>query len=157
MLNFTHNTAQPFQIATHFSLCKTSFLENLLQKTTLDEYVQKLVKNAELIELFSNALPKDLSSNHFSHNENTLVAFVALYKNTDIFFISNISVIDVYTGMQLGTQLLKYTIKWTKGHGSKILKLEVAKDNTSARCFYEKFSFIYDEEREKSYFMSLQV
>ena len=107
---------------------------NLSQRVCIDEYLEKLAKNAEVIIIRS---------------EQSIIGFLAAYMNNTtekIAYISLIGVTSSFMGKGIGSKLFDCCVNMAKEKGMTKLRLEVDNDNISAIKFYEKhgMKFISD-------------
>lgn len=130
VLIFKHNYASFEELLCFFEKNADLFVPDLnLQVESLYVYVDKLKKNATIIE---------------AYDDGTLVGLVAIYLNnyeTKIAFISSILVSAEYQGKRIARTLLKMAIKAAVLKKFAILKLEVFNNNDKAINLYKKLGF----------------
>lgn len=122
------------------------FLEKLnidksgeLLEVNIAVYVEKILKHATIIEI---------------RNNERLVAFIAYYDNDLNFSNAFLSMLAVETNsrkMGYGKSLLEFSIKEIEKKGFKSYGLEVKKNNDKAILLYEKYGFVYLEDRKNDF------
>ena len=103
------------------------------------KYVDKIEEYATIISIFNN---------------DHLIALIAFYENDsnlDLAFLSMLAVRKDFKKMGIGKNLLNFSIKELKKKGFNNYGLEVRKDNINAIKLYEKYGFIYKEERKNNF------
>ncbi len=130
------NTATKTDILTHFSSCDPDFIHDLSLKVNLEEYADKIGSKATLYEAWEGQ---------------SLIGLIAVYRNDEFDFITNVSVSSLYKGQGIASRLLKEYLKTMHTE----VRLEVAKSNRAAHELYKKFGFQLYDENEASNFLKL--
>lgn len=105
----------------------------------IHEYINKIEKNSTIISISKNKI---------------LRAFIAYYDNDpdcDLAFLTMLAVESSSRKMGYGKSLLEISIKEIEKKGFNRYGLEVNKNNIKAIQFYEKYGFIYLEDRKKDF------
>lgn len=109
---------------------------------SLDEYSNKLFKNAETIVFVE---------------DNKVLGFASFYCNnmdTKVAYLSQIAVRPECGSMGIGTLLIKECERISKENGMKKLRLEVYNDNIVGNNFYKKNNYTYESDvSDKSKYM----
>lgn len=114
-------------------------MNNELLSLDVVEYVEKIKEHASIISV---------------HNNDSLVAFIAYYDNDpnfDFAFLSMLAVSNDFKGMGYGKSLLEISIRKIEKKGFKRYGLEVKKNNFDAIKLYEKYGFVFKEERKNGF------
>lgn len=115
--------------------------KGILTIENVENYVNKLLENAEVIPYYS---------------ERRIKAFIAFYANApkkDKAFLTLILVSQEMQGRKIGKFLLDFSIKVLTEKGFKEYDLEVLKQNEKALKLYENFGFELVGEKELFYIM----
>lgn len=132
-------------VITHLMSCDKDFITDLQSKVDIEEYADKIVKNATTIEGWEN---------------DKLVGLIAIYLNneqTKAGFITNVSVLPSYKGTGLAKELLKRCVQKAKDSYFNSILLEVNKDNMRAINFYKKNKFEETNQKDTSLIMKLEL
>lgn len=100
----------------------------------LDEYAEKLFKNAMVISLLY---------------DNEIIGFAAFYCNDNInkiAFLSQIGVLNNYKSKGYGTFLIKKAEELSKSNNMEKMRLEVYDNNLNGICFYKKNGYIFEKK-----------
>lgn len=111
------------------------------QEDALLEYSQKIYDKSSIIGVIVN---------------DEIVGLAAVYINdheTKQAYLTYIALLESYTHMGFGAELLSRVIKLAIDEGMTSIKLEVKKTNDRARAFYNKHSFsdLYDAAENSVY------
>ncbi len=145
MIEYTISKSTDIEILDHFKQCNQEFFQSLCKRVNIEKYIKKLVENSMRFEVW---------------DKNKLIGLVAVYFNDTINYygyVTNVSVVKQFTGKSIATELLKFTFEYAKKHNFKEIILEVATDNYSAICLYEKLNFTVSEKKEKTLIMKYIV
>jgi len=122
----------------------TIFNDELIS-TDIDEYVNKIIKNASIITLYENEM---------------MCGFIAFYNN-DVAnknaFITMIAINPLCQGKGFSEMLLKFSIDKLKLSNYKQYSLEVLKSNEKAISLYKKNGFNIFQETDTHYKMILEL
>ncbi len=135
-ISYKIDTATKADILMHFSSCDPDFIRDLSLKVNLEEYANKIVSKAGLYEAW---------------DEKNLIGLIAVYRNDEFDFITDISVSSLHKGQGIASRLLKQYLKSMHTE----VRLEVAKNNMAAHELYKKFGFQLYDENETSSFLKL--
>lgn len=127
MSSYRTNTASREQILQHFKECE--FEPQLESYVDLEEYIEKILKNAERFECWA---------------DNSLAGLVALYaNNTDTreCFVTMVSVGAQYGGKGIAGALIERAIIYSRENKFERMGLEVFLTNQRAIKIYDKFGF----------------
>ena len=107
------------------------------------------------IETIGKLSKKFHSNGHviYATEDNLPLGFCAYYANDYTnynAYLSMIIVVSAAQGMGIGKTLLKKVIDDCRIKGMRYIRLEVAKDNNLAICFYEKNGFHFEREASQS-------
>ncbi len=104
------------------------------------------------IKLYSIKLSKYAQFLLFKDGE-TLAGFTAYYRNSDAkqIYITSICVTEAYERKGIGSEMLDFLQQNHKNFES--IALEVNKQNTTAKAFYDKHGFLQQEDRGKKLLM----
>lgn len=100
----------------------------------LDEYAEKLFKNAMVISLIY---------------DNEIIGFAAFYCNDNInkiAFLSQIGVLSNYKYKGYGTILIKKAEELSKSNNMEKMRLEVYDNNLKGISFYKKNGYIFEKK-----------
>jgi ribosomal protein S18 acetylase RimI-like enzyme len=137
-------TASSEDILKHLIECDTNFIPPLSQKVALEEYSQKLFEMSITFEAWINK---------------ALIGLIAGYFNqdTNICFISNVSVLLGYQGKGIAHQLMINCIEYSRNKNNSRIILEVNNANVVAIAFYKKIGFIDSGNRGDSIIKELNL
>jgi ribosomal protein S18 acetylase RimI-like enzyme len=125
------------EIEDFLKLNDNDFFESLSSRVNIQEYSQKLHKNATHFTLYDN---------------NKLVGFSPCYFNDeakDIVYISSLTIRKGYRGLGFGSELIKYIKKHANKNGFLNIVVSVHCDNKISINFYKKNSFnLLDKNNE---------
>lgn len=122
-------TANEKEVSGHLAECKDAFIPALDKKVNIAEYSKKIVENSVTFEAWANA---------------ELVGMIAAYfndKNNHTGFITNVSLINEYSGKGIASGLLDSCIVFAKEKGFKEIVLEVNAASLPAIKLYKKKHF----------------
>lgn len=115
----------------------------ILSKTSLDDYINKIIEFATIIPYYNDTLMK---------------GFIAYYSN-DVLkknaYLTLIAVHEGYHGEGIGKLLLQTSIADLIHRNFLNYKLEVFKNNLKAINLYKKFGFLVEEDLGDAYLMNL--
>lgn len=133
MIIYKHNNATTNQIYNLLTECDNNFIPKLSLRVNIIEYAEKLSNNAENFEAWEG---------------DKLIGIVSIYIDNKEYsgFITNVSVLSLFTGKSIGTNLLKRTVFFAKQKRLEYIKLEVHKENLAAINLYNKNGFIVLKE-----------
>jgi ribosomal protein S18 acetylase RimI-like enzyme len=123
------NRAVEKEILEHLLCCDVDFVPPLSGRVALNDYAKKISSKAMRFEAWS---------------DHTLVGLVAAYCNDptkQVAYITNVSVLKVWTGEGIAFSLLQQCIAHATTLGMQQISLEVASDNVPAIKLYEKGGF----------------
>ncbi|WP_422361718.1 GNAT family N-acetyltransferase [Reichenbachiella sp.] len=134
---FFENLSTTEDIFKHLLICDESFKPPLSETIELGQYAQKLFEHATRLEFWT---------------DNDLVALSAFYLKKELksAFITNFSVIPLYTGTGLAQKLMNYTLEYLSNADITTIELEVKKINKRATGFYFKNNFEKKTEGNQS-------
>lgn len=124
------NQASAEQIAEHLSRCDADFVPPLSTRVKIKDYALKIASKATRFEAWSGG---------------ALVGLVATYDNDQekrIAYITNVSVLNEWTGQGIAQSLMNQCVAHVNILGMRQISMEVAADNTPAINLYEKSGFI---------------
>lgn len=126
---FKTKTASEGDIRSHLNLCDDFFSPPLSSRINIDQYAEKIVKNAITFEAW---------------NKNELIGLIAAYLNIEnqTSFITNVSVLKEFMGTGVSGKLLSNGFDYLLTNHYKKVDLEVNKNNTKAIDFYKKHNFM---------------
>ena len=122
-------TANVKEVSGHLEKCKEAFTPPLDKKVNIAEYSKKIVENAVTFEAWA---------------DNELVGMIAAYFNdkaNHTGFITNVSLINEYSGKGIASRLLDNCIRFAKDKGFKEIVLEVHAASLPAIKLYTKYHF----------------
>lgn len=127
-MNFALDSADAGQLLAHLRDVDSSFQPPLSSRVDLADYADKLAARARRVEAWSDGV---------------LVAVIAMYANdeTQVGFITNVSVLPGYQGQGLAGELLTRTLALATDLRLPRLRLEVYADNTAALALYRRHGF----------------
>lgn len=123
------NTATCGQLAEHLQRCDTQFVPELSARVDIGEYAKKIANRAVRLEAWS---------------DDSLVGLVAAYGDDAlrrIAFVTSVSVLRDWTGLGIGTRLMRDCVEYAKLNGLRRISLEVAVEQRLAVRLYEKCGF----------------
>lgn len=139
------STANAGRIAEHLRLCDAQFAPRLSTRVDIGEYAQKIADRAVRFEAWS---------------QGSLIGLVAAYADDvahRIAFITSVSVSTGWTGLGIGTRLMRDCIEYAKLNGMREVHLDVAAGQTAAVRLYEKCGFSGGETRAGLLRMHLEL
>lgn len=142
-IDYKTNASNSFDILYHLKKADNYFIPKLSSRVNLEEYSVKLRTFSKTFEAWCN---------------NELIGFIALYlkENKDA-FISNISVLNNFNGLGIGTILIKNCNDYLKSLSFEKIELEVNKENLAALRFYKKNNFKQISKNENSIFLTYKI
>lgn len=137
-------TATEQEICLHLKECNDNFFPPLVERVIIEEYAKKIESMSITFEAWS---------------ENILVGLIAAYMDATKHsaFITNVSVLKTFMGKSLAAELTKRCIEYAKQNNLKELKLEVHKNNASAKSLYKKNNFIKYDSKGDLDLMKLEI
>ena len=142
-IEYRNNVSNSSDILSHLMMVDNNFIPKLSSRVNLEEYSIKLRAFSKTFEAWYN---------------NELIGFIALYLKEDkSAFISNLSVLENYNGLGIGTELIKNCSNYLNSIGFEKIELEVNKDNLQALKFYEKNNFKHISKKENSIFLTSKI
>jgi ribosomal protein S18 acetylase RimI-like enzyme len=137
-LKYTVNESNSNQIYNHLELINHLFLPPLDSYVNLKTYSLKIHKSAIKFECWE---------------DKKLIGLVAVYlndKESKRGYITNVSILDNYTGFGIASLLIARSIKKAKELGFNYIDLEVFKNNINALNLYKKLGFlVYSTSQNK--------
>jgi ribosomal protein S18 acetylase RimI-like enzyme len=129
-IHYREQTASREDIQTHLTACDGQFFPRLSSRVNLCDYSSKLFEQACTFEAW---------------HEQSLAGLVAVYFQDTVDrsgFISNVSVLQAYSGEGLASGLMGRCTEKARKLGLRELRLEVATVNSPAIHLYRKFEFV---------------
>ena len=126
---YRHNLAASPEVLAHLLLCDKEFIPKLSERVALTDYSDKLVEHAERFEAWSSG---------------ELIGLLAAYANdpnSELAYISNVSVVSTWQGQRIAANLLERCIRFLATSGYKEVRLEVGAENTPALRLYKQCGF----------------
>ncbi len=141
VIDYKIKTADAASVLVHLNKCKDNFMPALDKIVDIREYSKKIVENSITFEAWVN---------------NNLAGLIAAYfndKKNQSGFITNISIVNEYTGKGLALELLKNCIAYGKQKKFKEIHLEVFHENKHAIRLYQKNDFYQTAVKDDFVFM----
>jgi ribosomal protein S18 acetylase RimI-like enzyme len=138
-------TAGIKHVVTHLLSCKDDFIPALDKTVDIAAYSKKIVENAITFEAWKNEY---------------LVGLIAVYCNDvekKTAFITNVSVLNEFSGKGIAGTLLKNSISYITAENFRTIKLEVNQKNKQAINLYKKHKFDETALNVESVTMSLNL
>lgn len=132
--DYVSNQASEIEIARFLTHCDASFVPPLSGRVDIANYARKLASRATRFEAWSGG---------------SLVGLVAAYcsyPESPVGYITSVSVLPGWTGMGVGTRLMRLCIDFAKHAGMHQISLEVAAANVDAIRLYESCGFTAGEQ-----------
>lgn len=129
-LHYVINVAEEKEIFFHLKECKDYFIPSLDKTVDIANYSKKIFDKAVRFEAW---------------DKEVLVGVLAVYfnnLNNRIGYITNVSVLNRYSGRGIASNLIKNCIQYATENNFKEIVLEVNNENESAINLYKKFNFI---------------
>ncbi len=145
MTEYKKNTATEVEILDHLKKSDQQFIPQLSSRVNLEVYAQKLSKFADNFEVWV---------------DNELAGIVAAYMNDRLegrAFISNVSVLEKFTGKGYASRLLENCIQDAKSNCFKEVVLEVNSNNQPACSLYYKKGFRLKENHNDIFKLILEI
>ena len=123
------NKASAAEICAHLSSCDADFVPRLSTRVEMQDYAKKIASRATRFEAWAG---------------DKLVGLMAVYCNNQeqrIAFITSVSVLKIWAGKGIATNLLAQCVEHAKMSGMQQVSLEVAQNNLPAVKLYEKMGF----------------
>lgn len=142
---FTIKQALEEEIYQHLLKCSDYFLPPLAETVDIKSYAKKIFENAVTFEAW---VQKDL------------IAMVAAYINDEqcrMAYITNVSVVNSYSGKHIASGLLKNCIQYTADKKFSEIRLKVFIDNIRAIQLYQKLNFENVEVKGEYLIMKLDL
>lgn len=124
------NQSKRNDIYDHLLDCAGLFVPPLNIKVDIDYYTNKIYENADTFEAWDN---------------DELIGLVAIYCTNfedQEAYITNVSVVEAFSGMGIASELLSMCIKYVESINFKKIVLKVNENNSIARSLYKKFGFV---------------
>ncbi len=100
---------------------------------------------------FSDEAQNKLASYLVAERDGKILGYIGYWRVVDEGHITNVAVLPECRRQRLASTLLESIIKEAYNDGLILLTLEVRKNNTPAKCLYEKFGFKKLGERKNYY------
>lgn len=145
LVEFYLNKATEAQITNHFLLCDADFVPKLSERVEITNYANKIVDRAMRFEAWVDGM---------------LVGLVAAYCNDNehlTAYITSVSVLKVWQGRGVASQLIQQCIGRVKLLGFKNIELEVDSVNVAAVRLYEKMNFMINRMNDRTMIMQLNA
>lgn len=146
MMNFNYsvNKSSLYQVKSHLYECNYDFIPILSSYIDIDSYSEKLTQKATRVEVFEG---------------NRLIGLIAVYiiEEKSLCYISNVSIIAVFTGGGLATILFNKTLQLLRLYNVKYIQLQVDLSNINAIAFYQKMGFKSQITNENKLLMILYL
>lgn len=142
---FKVNIASEAEIEEHLSDCDSHFVPRLSERVKINEYAKKIATKAMRFEAWCGA---------------KLVGLVAAYcndKETYISYITSVSVLRNWIGKRIAFHLMERCVDYAKKNESRLVVLEVGRDNRPAIKLYEKMGFVMSKSNEVCVSMTLNL
>lgn len=142
---FTIKQASEEEIYLHLLKCNDYFLPPLAETVDIKLYAKKIFENAITFEAW---MQKDL------------IAMAAAYINDEqgrIAYITNVSVVNSFSGRHIASELLKNCIQYTARKKFSEIRLEVFVGNFRAIQLYQKLNFANVEVKGEYLIMKLSL
>lgn len=139
------NRASAEQISEHLSCCDGAFVPPLSERVSIDDFVHKIAGKAMRFEAWLDG---------------ELIGLVAAYCNdseTNVAFITSVSVLPGWQGRGIATQLITRCINHARALSFVCIELEVDSRNRAVVGLYEKLGFLIDRTNGHSAIMNLPV
>lgn len=142
-IDITINKSIYFEVNEHLNKCSKTFTPVLSNYVNINDYSKKLIENATRIEAYHNGI---------------LIGLIAIYISitNKISFITNVSVLEDYTGQGIATMLIKKAIKINELKKIDLIRLKVDSKNLKAISFYNKIGFQNESINENKLTMYLK-
>jgi ribosomal protein S18 acetylase RimI-like enzyme len=127
-ITYRVDTSSYKEILRHFNEADSSFIPPLSNSVSLKEYALKLSNKSTRYECW---------------HKKKLVGLVAVYFNNEenSGYITNVSILEEFSGMKIASSLLKSILIFSKDKGLLKINLHVHQDNMRAIKFYESMGF----------------
>ena len=145
LVEFYLNKATEAQITNHLLLCDADFVPKLSERVEISNYANKIVDRAMRFEAWVDGM---------------LVGLVAAYCNDNehlTAYITSVSVLKVWQGGGVASQLIQQCIGRVKLLGFKNIELEVDSVNVGAIRLYEKMNFMINRMNDRTMIMQLNA
>jgi ribosomal protein S18 acetylase RimI-like enzyme len=134
-INYKIKKASAKEINLHLEECKYNFNPPLDHRVNIQEYSRKIFEKAITFEAWLGNVLAGLAAAYFNDWE---------HKRG---YISDVSIIKDYQGMDIASVLMQMCIDYANKHHFKEVELEVHKKNTPAIKLYKKFGFQFFEDK----------
>jgi ribosomal protein S18 acetylase RimI-like enzyme len=138
-------TATEKDILAHLMERNNSFSPPLAERIDLKEYSRKIFEKSITFEAWRDYLLVGLIAAYFDENFGHSA------------FITNVSVLQGFTGLGIASELLNKCIGYARKKNFREIKLEVNKDNDHAINLYKRFDFISDGTRDDFLKMKIEI
>lgn len=142
-IDITINKSIFFEVNDHLNRCAKNFTPILSDYVNINDYSRKIIQNATRIE---------------AYHDDILVGLIAIYIDitNKISFITNVSVLEEYTGKGVATILIKKAIQINALKKIDLIRLKVDSENLKAISFYKKIGFQKESINENKLTMYLK-
>jgi ribosomal-protein-alanine N-acetyltransferase len=144
-LRYETGTATYSDIHSHLKECSDDFNFPLEKRVDIALYSKKIFEKAITFEAWV---------------DNILIGLIAAYFNSmnhSFGYITNISVMKIYTGLKIASLLMSMCIEYANRNNFRGVMLEVSKDDKNTINIYEEFGFVKNDIRGNSLLMSLRL
>ena len=138
-VEFRSGAATRDDIAAHLAECDMDFIPPLHTYLDLQQYSEKLGRNATTFEAWTGG---------------RLVGLVAIYLNDSaqaMGFISSVSVARSFSGLGIAARLIRDSLGFAREKGFRAASLEVAPHNGAAIRLYEGLGFTRAETNQRGW------
>ena len=142
---YKQHTANYNQVFTHLVKCDDYFIPKLSEKTDIAAYSYKIIKNSITFEAWANDELTGLIAAYFNDEQNKTG------------FITNVSILNKFSGKGIASELLKQCIAYGRENNFSEIRLEVSVKNDSAVELYEKNNFIQVENKNDLLVMKINL
>ena len=128
-ISYKIKTATDHDIYIHLTDCNDTFIPSLAERVNITEYSRKIYEKSITFEAWTGQL---------------FIGCIAAYFNDHVdgsAFITNVSVLQRFSGLGIASRLMEMCIKYAKENNFIELRLEVDKLNKPAISLYNKFGF----------------
>lgn len=140
MIDYTIKKATEQQLLLHLEKCDHNFIPALSTRVNLPEYANKLFEKACNFEAFDGSI---------------LIGVVAMYVDfaSRKGFVSNVSVLQNYSGKGVGSTLMRNAIAYSLENQLSQIQLEVNQNNKAALALYQSLGFKPIDHKENNLIM----
>jgi ribosomal protein S18 acetylase RimI-like enzyme len=144
-LEYSSARASVAQITGHLLRCDEVFVPRLGARVDIGDYARKIAGKAQRFEAWTS---------------NELVGLVATYCNapdTDVAFVTTVSVLPAWQGRGIASHLLENCIAHVRKLGFARIELEVGDGNGTGTALYEKHGFSMAGDKDGMLRMALDL